>query len=224
MTLPTVFNQVFCLYEQLIMRQIDAACSLYTLIFLAMYFVKMKHIQVVSDLQCGSNNNNNNTDDELLIASNDALQMHQLFEDGFSYILFFKVLFDYLTVLILLFFASNYFNAFRSGTSDLYYMYYLISRQMFSTSSMLLLVSCLQEKIEDQLDILRHQVYRRLFQRQILSGSRIFDGLMVEVFTHKATVWNILDISRGTLLTLASSYTLFPVLFIQITNGALKPV
>ena len=209
-------RNIICLSESLFLQQMDAACSLYLVVFLMTYIIKFKLINGIT------NNSSTRWKEEILFSSATAFNLHRQFEDVFSNFLFIKASHDFLTVLRYLFLLLKHeYLIYAFGINFIKYQIYMIIRHVFCTMFLFIFISWLQERIETRCYALRHRVLCDLYSKKIFHGSRIFDILLFNVFTKKVTVWQIMDVTRGTLLTLASAFVAFPVLFAQIDNGAL---
>ena len=216
-TISKVIIGVFCFNEYVIFQEMELACSLYMITFLVLHFVKMKHLDSIASY------NSSRWREKILLASSDISYLYEQFEDAFSFILFFKVAFDftYAFLHIFMFADFNSVSKYIPSSGDFIYAVYRMLRQAVYTILLFAFISWLQEKVYNRCNYLRLYILRKLFANRIVSGN-ILDDLLFNVLSKKATIWNMLDVSRSTLLTLASVNVAFPVLFAQIENGALN--
>ena len=216
-TIFKVFTGILCFNEYISSQQIEASCSLYMVAFLVFHFVKMKHIDLITS------SHSSRWRDEILNASSDIFSLHEQFEDALSFILFFKVAsdFTYAFLHIFMFADFNSVSKYIPSYGAFIYASYKMLRQAMFTILLFLFISWLQEKVETRCNCLRHHVLRKLFINRI-ANDNILDDLLFNVLSKKVSMWKMLDVSRSTLLTLASVNVAFPVLFAQIENGALN--
>lgn len=206
-----ILANVICINSNIINYTTDIICGFYLLIFIVFHFVKVQYMDEISS--------SDRWREKVLLASSNLLNLNSEFERCFSVILFFKVIHDFLIVMITVFAVFHFTQ--MSNSFWLIYVAFAFLRRMGVTFGLFSVIGSLQEKIEDECSRIRHQICCRGFWSKSITDDKTLADIFYSAFTQRVTIWKTIDVSRSSLVTLASSYFVFPVLFWQLNNGAL---
>ena len=158
-TLLDIVSEIYCILESIAFVALEVACSFYLVIFLGVYFVKNKYLDQVSEYKAIR------FKDEVAFISLRTFDLHEQPEDGLSFVLFFKVTYDFAGIIIYV--RLNVGLPQFSNRILFAHQIYSLCRTLFYTVSLFTFVACLQERVENRCDRI-HRILCRLFASQVL--------------------------------------------------------
>lgn len=212
-----VIGKVVCFNAIINNLIIDISCCFYLIFFLALHYIKGQYIQ------CIRTSGSFELKERVIIFSSEVLQLQGHFESSFSFILFFKVVNDFLIVMIQLLTTLVITQIDPNALDEVQKVYRVTEslRYLVFSCFMFLVISVAQEKMEEKCDLLRHQIICMSLVNGSSGEVEILGKMIMRTFTKKVSIWNIIEVSRSILVKLASAYLVFPVLLAQVNNGGL---
>lgn len=214
-TLIKMSLAVLCFNELLLYRDMDMFCGLYLLIFLITYFIKVDNLNSIFSPP------SYNWKHKMFTLSSEMSMLTEKLEDSTSCILFIRTIHQFLSISTFFFLAM--FMSARNVTFNFTSAVWAFSctREIVLTVLLLLSISLMQEDIERRCEHLSERILLSGLLDRSTHENWVLQQAFTCKFTRKVTIWKVVEVSRGILITLASAYVGFPVLFWEINNGAL---
>ena len=204
-----VATGVVCSYEYILFSETDLIYGLYFVLFLITHFVKMQKLEEISlDRTSGWRR-------RIFLSSDQISQLHEQFEDSASFILFIKAVRQFFSILLF------FFNVFLliQGKMDLNstwgkMLLFKSIRDIIMTTSLFLFISLMQEDIDRKCSSMSKEIIYSGYLSGSLQDNLVLANIVTGEFGRRVTIWKIVQVSRSILITLASVYVAFPVLFL----------
>ena len=215
-TLVVVVQRTLCLNFIISIHDIDSFSALYILIFLVLFFVKVRHLKSISTSRpsCWKS--------KILTLSSQVAQLGQKLDDSTSFILFCRAVHQFFLILLVFLMAMLFYHKSLTFGKDIEtFLLLKFLADLLLTALLFLSISLMQEQVTKKSEDLSRQIVYSAFDRGKILENLVLANILTSDFNHKVTVWKLVEVSRTIILTLASVYIAFPVLCWQVDNGAL---
>ena len=216
--LANITVSIVCVEGYILLRCSDMFCGLYLLIFVIIYLIKVQHLEKISKGE------SSRWKEQIWLFSPQVSALHENLEESCSSVLFNRTVIQFTSILTLLpVLIDNIRTRYDLGLRGAIYGTFGYCHNIFVTVSLLLSISLMQEDIERRCKCLSEQMLLDTFSGRTVQESWVIQKVLKSNFTRKVTIGNMAQVSRGTIISLASTYVVFSILFWQINNGALAP-
>ena len=205
-----------CIHREILIRYSDMFCGLYLLMFVIVYFIKVEQLQSISNCRTSA------LKVRVWAISSQVSALHEKFEDTSCIILLDRTIYQFSSILKLFpVLMTNIRTRHSLGFGGIFFDTLGYFHDMFVTVSVLLAVSLMQESIKRKCRCVSDQIlFADLFCGTNNEG-RILINILESKFTQKVTIGKVAKVSRSLIISLASTFVAFSILFWQVNNGAL---
>lgn len=197
---------------------IFVTCAFYSVSHLIFYFTKANMLSSLEQLTFDCSNYNG-----IFLLALQIEELHELFDSTFSPVLFWNILCNSIHVSRMLYSslqaakleALNFKLFFISDLTDVFSL-------LIITFATIIVISWLQYKLEKRTEAILHSVSYLGVKDEYSNRYTIIGERIRKACTLPVTVWAMVPVKSSLLLSLVSSYIVFPVLLVQINNGALQ--
>lgn len=205
-----------CIHRSILIRYSDMFCGLYLLIFVVIYLIKVQHLAGIS------NSRPSEWKVKVWAVSSHVSSLQDKFEDSSSIILFDRTVYQFLSILALFqFLMENIRTKSTLGLRGIIFATCGYSQNIFITVSVLLSISLMQEDIDGRCKNVTEQIMFTALSGGSVEEKWISQKILKSNFTQKVTIGKMVQVSRSIIISLASSYVVFSILFWQINNGGI---
>ena len=209
-------NNILCFQINYILNKLFYTIVMYLISYLVFHLNKVNLVTSLEEMIIGGDYS------LVFLLTSQVDELNLLFDSVFSPILCMNLFCNSIQVTRILY-MSIIPSTWKSETFRAFYIsdsIDILAIMVFNLGTVVA-ISRMQEKIRLRVDklirILRYQGMKDEYSNKYSLLSETID----QSFTLPVTVWGLVPVNRSLLLSLISSYIVFPVLLVQINNGAL---
>ena len=210
------WNNMICFQTNYIMNWIFCTSSLYFMSYLILHFNTVQILKSIEQLIISGGEDH----DKVFLLTMRREEVHSMFENTFSPVLFTNLLCNSMQITRILY-DSLRLKGFKRRILYISDSLDIVSLMLINFST-ILAISLLQEHIQKRvgkiIQILRYQGIKKEYSHKYMITSQTIESS----FFKSPSVWGFVQVKRRLLVSLVSSYIIFPVLLVQINNGALE--
>lgn len=201
-TVANVKIAAVCIHRYLLVRYSDMFCGLYLLIFLIIYFIKVQQLSFLA-----SKIRSSGWKEKVWAISPEVFAIYEKLEDSSSMILFFRAVFQFVCIINMFrLLMINIKTRSHLGFQGIFFRTFNYCQNIFITVSLLLSISLMQEDIEQRCRRISELILFGSFTGSTPQENWIIQCVMKSSFTQKVTIGKMAEVSRGIIITLASSW------------------